>query len=90
MITFMRWLFLVGAVLSLLQATLLHRLFQRHMVEPMLRLNERLGAEVPPFMKDPRIQRGWALFMALVFGGLWWFTGTPSGRAWLEQGTHRT
>ena len=86
MLRLVRGFFLFGAVLSLLQATVLHGFFHRRVTESWLRLNARLGGrDVPAFMRDPRIQRAWALFMTIVFGGLWWFTGTAAGRAWIQQ-----
>ena len=88
MITFVRWFLLTGTLLSFLQATLLFRVFQRWLVEPWLRLSVRLGGEVPAFMRDPRFQRGWPLLMTVVFGTLYWFTGTPAGYAWLQRGAH--
>lgn len=88
MASFIRGFLLFGAILSALQATILHGVIQRRVVEPWVRFNARLGGrDVPAFMRDSRFQRAWAALMALLFGGLWWFTGTPTGRAWLEQGS---
>jgi hypothetical protein len=81
-----RWFFLVGAILSLLQATLLFSVFQRWLFEPWIRLNERAGGKIPDFMRDVRFQRGWPLLMSVVFGTLWWFTGTAAGQVWLQRG----
>ena len=85
-ITAIRSFFLVGAVLSLLQATILFNVFQRWLIEPWFRLNERVGGSVPRFMRDRRFQRGWPLLLAGVFGLLWGVTGTVAGQAWLQRG----
>lgn len=86
MLRLVRGFFLFGAVLSLLQATILHGFIQRRVTEPWLRSNARMGGrDVPAFMRDSRVQRAWALLMTIVFGGLWWLTGSAAGRAWLES-----
>jgi hypothetical protein len=84
-ITAIRWFFLIGAVLSFLQATVLFGVFQRWFIEPWFRLNERVGGRIPPVMKDRRFQRGWPLLMTVVFGVMWWLTGTVAGQAWLQR-----
>ena len=84
-ITAIRWFLLVGAVLSLLQATILFNVFQRWLIEPWLRLNERVGGTVPRFLRDQRFQRGWPLFMAVALGLMWWLSGTVEGQAWLQR-----
>ena len=81
-----RWFFLIGAVLSLLQATILFDVFQRYVIQPWFRVNERMGARVPRIMSDQRFQRIWPAFMAIVLGAIWWGTGTPAGQAWLLGG----
>ena len=68
-----------------LQATLLFGFFQRRLMEPWLRLNERAGGRVPSLVRDPRVQRGWALLMSLVLGLLYWFSGTAAGYTWLQH-----
>jgi hypothetical protein len=85
-VTAIRWFFLVGAVLSFLQATVLFSFFQRRLIEPWFRLNERAGGRIPPVIQDRRFQRGWSLFMTVVLGVIWWFTGTVAGQAWLQRG----
>jgi hypothetical protein len=85
-VTAIRWFFLVGAVLSFLQATVLFSFFQRWLIQPWLRLNERAGGRIPPLMQDRWFQRGWPLLTAVVFGVMWWLTGTAAGRAWLQRG----
>ena len=86
MVVAIRWFFLIGALLSLLQATILFDVFQRVVIQPWFRLNERLGASVPRMMSDQRFQRGWPALMAIVFAVIWWVTGTPAGQAWLLGG----
>jgi len=76
----LRWFLLAAAVLSLLQATVLFRFFERYMFAPWFRLNERLGAQIPLLMRDARVRRAWPLFMTVVLLTLWWFLGTPAGR----------
>ena len=83
-ITAIRWFFLVGAVLSFLQATVLFSFFQRRLLEPWFRLNERVGGRVPRVMQDRRFQRAWPLLMTVIFGMMWWLTGTVAGQAWLQ------
>lgn len=85
-VTAIRWFFLVGAVLSFLQATVLFSFSQRWLIEPWFRLNERAGGRIPRVMQDRRFQRGWSLFMAVVLGVIWWLTGTAAGEAWLQHG----
>ena len=85
MINAVRWFFLIGAVMSFLQATILFGVVQRWIMEPWIRLNERLGGQVPPIFRNRPIQRGWSVFMSLVFGLLWWFAGTAAGHAWLQR-----
>jgi hypothetical protein len=83
-ISIIRWFFFIGAVMSFLQATVLFAFFQRFLFKPWFRMNERMGASIPSFMRDPRFQRAWPLFMAVVLGTLWWISGTPAGHAWLR------
>ena len=83
-IVVVRWLLLAAAVTSLLQATLLFNFFQRRLINPWLALNERQGARVPALMRDPRMQRGWPLLTAILFGTLWWFLGTQAAHDWLQ------
>ena len=83
-ISALRWFFLVGAITGLLQATVFYRVIRRRVLEPFFRFNERLGGKIPSLMRDARIQRMWLLFTTLVFAVLWWFAGTPMGRAWLR------
>jgi hypothetical protein len=87
MINAVRWFFAVGAVMSFLQATVAFGLVQRWIMEPWIRWNERLGAQVPAVFRNRPFQRGWALLMTMVFGLLWWFTGTPAGHVWLVRGS---
>jgi len=87
-ISVLRWFFLFGATTSLLQATVLFRFFQRRLFEPWVAFNERLGASVPALMRDPRMQRGWPILMAVIFGALWWFSGTQAGHDWLVRAHH--
>jgi len=84
MVSFIRWFLLIGAVLSLLQATLLFGVTQR-MIEPWYRLNERAGGQIPRYLRDRRFQRGWLLFMSIVFGTFYWLSGTAAGSAWLQN-----
>lgn len=84
-ITALRWFLLFGAVSSFLQATVLFGVTQRWLVEPWRRHAERAGGQIPRLMLDARLQRGWPLFMSIVFGALWWWTGTPAGLAFLQQ-----
>ena len=81
-----RWFFLSGAIISLLQATVLFNAFQRYLFQPWFRMSDRVGAAVPRIMRDRRFQRGWPLLMTLAFGAIWWVTGTAAGQAWLQRG----
>ena len=85
-ITAIRWFFLVGATLNFLQATVLFDFFRRRLIEPWFRLSERAGGRIPPIMQDRRFQRGWPLLMTVVFGAMWWFTGSVAGQARLQRG----
>lgn len=83
-----RWFLLALAVLSFLQATVLHRVFERYLLQPWIRLNEGHGGAVPRFMREPRFLRGWSLLMMAVFVLLWWVSGTTTGRDWLSHARH--
>jgi len=87
-LVFIRWFLLFGAVASLLQGTVLFGFVQRRILGPWLAQAERRGAHVPTAMRDPRLQRAWPLLMTLLFGGLWWYLGTPAGHAWAVR-AHR-
>lgn len=87
-ITIIRWLLLFGAVTAFLQGTVLFGFVQRRLFQPWLAFNDRHGARVPAVLRDPRVQRGWPLLMAALFGGLWWYSGTPAGHDWLLRAGH--
>lgn len=80
----LRWVALAITILCLLQGTILLDLFRRRVFEPWFAMNERLGARVPPLLRDTRFQRGWPLTMAVIFAGLWWWLGTQAARDWLH------
>jgi hypothetical protein len=68
-----RWLVLGGAVIGLLQGTLLFHFFDRHFRGPW-----------PHGAQHPR-RRALPLLASAVLVALWWYLGTPSGRNWLER-----
>ena len=78
-IVIVRWMLLAFAAHSVLLATLLHRGTRRRLLEPWIAATERAGGKVPSWAQDPRVQRGWGLFMATFFLGLWWYLGTVEG-----------
>ena len=80
-----RWVIFAVAILSLLQATILFRPFQRYLFDPWVAFNERAGGQIPAFYRDERFQRGWPLLMAALLIALWWFLGTPAGANFLLQ-----
>ena len=79
-----RWFFLIGAVMSFLQATLLHSFFHRYVLAPWLGKAGAHGGGVPDIIRDPRFQRVWPLLMTALFGFMWWYTGTPVGRRFFQ------
>lgn len=79
MIPIIRGFFLVGAVLSVLQGTVLFEVVERRIVAPIFAFYDRQGAPLPALLRDRRVRRAWPILMALVLGALWWFTGTPAG-----------
>ena len=81
MINAVRWFFLVGAIGSFLQATIFFRATQRWLAQSWSPFNDRFATQMPPLLRDRRFQRGWLLFMTLVFGLSWWFAGTNAGRS---------
>ena len=87
-INIVRWFILVSVVINILQATILFEVFERWLFRPWLAMNERAGGRVPAIMRDERMHRFWALLMAIVSGGIWWYLGTPVGAAFLRKAMH--
>ena len=84
-IAVVRWVLLASVLINVLQATLLFHFFERRVFQPWYALTERMGGSVPPIMRNERMHRLWPLFIAIVFLGLWWYLGTPSGVALLRE-----
>jgi hypothetical protein len=87
-INILRWFILVSVVINILQATILFEVFERWFIRPWFDMNERAGGRVPAIIRDERVHRFWALFMAVLFSAIWWYLGTPAGAAILRKSMH--
>jgi hypothetical protein len=84
-IAVLRWVLLAGAVVNLLQATVLARASRRWLLQRWLARVERVGATVPPLLRDERVLRGLALAVGAVLLAAWWYLGTSAGAAALRE-----
>jgi hypothetical protein len=75
-----RWLLLANGVLALLGATVLYGPARRRVLDPWLRLNERVAGRPldPPMFRERPVRLWWLLMGALMLAA-WWYLGTPDG-----------
>jgi hypothetical protein len=83
-----RGVLLVMSALALLTATVLDGFMIRRVVQPVLRLGERMTGEParPPRPMAFMFEHAWArrlyhLVFAVLLFAAWWHLGTPSGEA---------
>jgi len=80
MLTTLRWVLLISALLNLLATTGFYRPVGRPLMTAWLSFFGRNSA-MPDWLRDDRVLRGWALGSAALTLLLWWYLGTPSGAA---------
>lgn len=81
----LRAILLFGVVTNVLQGTILFDWVQRAIIGRWLALGQRRGQSArPAAFTSARMQRVFSLLAAVVFLGIWWFLGTPSGVLWFQ------
>jgi hypothetical protein len=79
MLSVLRLLLIVAAVVNVLAATVLYRRIFGPLYRRWWSAVRRRGAEVPHVLEDERVQRGWGLLSAIMFLVMWWLLRPGGG-----------
>jgi hypothetical protein len=79
MLSVLRLLLLVAAVVNVLAATVLYRRIFGPLYRRWWSAVRRRRAEMPRVLEDERVQRGWGLLSAIMFFVIWWLLRPGGG-----------